>query len=100
MAVKARQAVRVGPNAKALAATLKALRDLGRLELVDEAVVALCRSTAKAVDQFPERATLVKEYRECLVLLSDVGVSDGSDELEALLEALHASLGDDQAAGT
>jgi len=63
-------------NRLALDETLVALADLGRLETVDSALIALCRSTADAVDASPGRASLVKEYRECLVLLHGLN-SDG-----------------------
>lgn len=84
----------VGPVRRALDATLKALKELGRLEAVDGALVALCRSTASAVDKSPERAALVKEYRECLVLLASLGPDDG-DALDDLLAALRSPVGDE-----
>jgi hypothetical protein len=83
-----------GPVGRALVRTLKALRELGRLERVDDALVELCKSTASAVDEMPGRAALVKEYRECLVLLAGLG-TDGGDDFDALLDRLQASVGDE-----
>jgi hypothetical protein len=77
-----------GVNRIAVDATLEALRALGRLESVDDALVALCRSTADAVDSSPGRATLIKEYRECLVLLREVGPDAGDSDIERLFAAL------------
>jgi hypothetical protein len=82
------------PVARALARTLKALRELGRLEAADDALVELCKSTAAAVDEMPGRAALVKEYRECLVLLAGLG-TDGGDDFDALLDRLRTSVGDE-----
>lgn len=85
----------VGPVRTALEATLTALRDLGRLEAVDGALVALCESTASAVDSTPTRAALVKEYRECLVLLGGLG-NDGGDAFAELMDRLSgAKVGDE-----
>ncbi len=82
-----RKTVALGPVRSALDATLVALRDLGRLEAVDGALVALCESTASAVDGTPNRAALVKEYRECLVLLGGLG-DDGGDAFAELMHRL------------
>lgn len=82
-----------GANRRALDRTLTALRALGRLEDTDLALVALCESTADAVDDSPDRASLVKEYRECLVLLGGLG-SDGGDAFADLIGRLSASVGD------
>ena len=87
-------------NAAALAVTLAALRELGRLEAVDDALVALCESTARAVDESPGRASLVKEYRECLVVLSGLGSEDDS-ALDVLLARLGGpAVGDEETSGT
>lgn len=87
-------------NLDALELTLAALRDAGRLEQSDEALVAVCRSTAEALDSSPGRAALVKEYRECLVLLLSRG-SDGGDELEQLLRELSGTaVVDETSSGT
>src|SRR6185369_15969718 len=84
----------VGRNQRALNATLKALRELGRLEPVDEALVALCRAAADAVDERPA-AGVLKEYRECLLELAKVGLDGGDSELDSLLAALQSSVGDE-----
>jgi hypothetical protein len=83
-----------GSNAAALARTLETLNDLGRIDLIDSAVVALCRSTAAAVDENPDRASLVKEYRECLILLGGLGADDDGDLDKLLNELGAASVGD------
>ena len=76
-------------NTAALERTISALVDLGRIEEVDAALVALCRSTAAAVDAAPGRATLVGEYRECLILLGSAG-EDGSDAFADLMARINA----------
>ena len=78
----------------ALDETIEALRSLGRLEPVDAALVALCESAASAVDASPGRAALVKEYRECLVLLHGLN-SDGGGLDELLAHLSGAKVGDE-----
>ncbi len=84
----------VGTVRRALNQTVKAMRDLGRLEPVDDALVALCGAAADAVD-FRASAGAVKEYRECLKQLSEVGVDGGDSDLDQLLAALQSSVGDE-----
>lgn len=81
--------------AEALEETLTALADSGRLEAVDSGLVALCRSTASALERHPERATLIKEYRESLVLLLASGADRNDSELDKLLAALRDPEGSD-----
>jgi hypothetical protein len=76
-------------NSDALERTIEALGGLGRLEDVDAALIALCRSTAKAVDDCPSKATLVGEYRECLVLWGSAG-EGGTDAFEDLMARINA----------
>lgn len=87
-------------NETALERTLTALGDLGRLEQTDEALVALCRSTAKALDGTPGRAGLVQQYRECLQMLMGVGSSEPDGLSELLADIGRASVGDTEATGT
>ncbi len=81
-------------NREAVERTIETLEGLGRVELVDAALLALCRTAADALDAHPERATLVKEYRECLMLLSEVGADDDHDAFEELLGDLRSTMGD------
>ena len=66
-------------NATGLERTLKALTAAGRLDDADQALVALARSLAVAVDAEPENAALAREYRAALVALSSAG-SDNLDD--------------------
>ncbi len=71
------------------------MREMGRLEQVDDGLVALVRSAAEAVDSSPGRASLIKEYRECLVLLAEVGKGQETDGFADLLAELRgATMGD------
>lgn len=81
-------------NEDALERTLTALQVLGRLEQTDEALVALCRSTAMAVDGYPARAGLVQQYRECLQVLMEVGSSEPDGLSELLAEIGRTEVGD------
>lgn len=66
-------------NATGLDKTLKALTAAGRLDDADQALVALARCLAAAVDAEPENAALAREYRAALVALSNAG-SDNLDD--------------------
>ena len=77
-------------NAEALERTVSALEDLGRLNPVDDALVELCRSAAQALDEHPARATLVKEYRECLMALAVLGMDDDGSDFGELVAAINA----------
>ncbi len=81
-------------NREAVESTIETLEGLGRLEGVDVGLLMLCRTAASALDAFPERATLVKEYRECLVLLAEVGANDDHDAFAELLADLHSEVRD------
>ena len=77
--------------------TLKALRDLGRVEPVDAAVIALCRGLADELDAATAdgdesrytRGTLAGRYQTALTLLLNRpdGASD-ADDLAGLLAAV------------
>lgn len=77
-------------NTEAVETTIQALTDLGRVAPLDAALVELCRAAARALDEFPTRATLIKEYRECLQVLCAVGMDDDGDALEDLLRDINA----------
>jgi hypothetical protein len=76
-----------GRNRKAADATIRALRGLGRLEPVDDALIAQVRSLADAVDAAPDDSRLWGQYRAALGDLREVGVDDGSADAIAELLA-------------
>ena len=67
--------------------TIEALRTLGRLEATDEALVAVCISTARALDAYPNRASLIDSYVAALDRLMVVG-DGGTDDFAALIADL------------
>jgi hypothetical protein len=69
---------KAGSNAVGLERTLKALA--GRLDGEDEAVVALARGLAAAVDADPANAALWREYRAAVTALAEAAVSDETDD--------------------
>lgn len=69
---------RKASNTAGLEKTLKALTAAGRLEDADQALVALARCLAAAVDAEPENAALAREYRAALVAL----LATGSDNID------------------
>jgi hypothetical protein len=76
-------------NDEALAVTITAMRDAGRITPADEATVAAAESLALAVDAAPGEASLWREYRAALKSLTELGaVDDGGDDIGQLLEAL------------
>ena len=84
-----------GRNRKAVDATIAALRSLGRLEPVDDALIVAARSLADAVDAEPGHASLWREYRSALSDLRGAGGSDETDdEFESVLAALRPQVGD------
>jgi len=78
-------------NSDGLERTIKAMA--ARLGETDEALVALARGLAVAVDAAPENAALWREYRAAVTALSEVG-SDGDidDDTQAFLLALRTPL--------
>ena len=84
----------MGANRDAVDRTIETLEGLGRVESVDGAVLALCRTAASALDEHPERAALVKEYRECLMLLAQLGADDDRDAFAELLADLSSEIRD------
>lgn len=80
---------KAGSNADGLERTIKALA--GRLTDADEALVALARGLAAAVDVAPDNAALWREYRAAVTALSEVGSdSDVDDDTQAFLLALRS----------
>lgn len=80
-------------NTTAARRTIASLRDAGRLELVDEALVQVVLSLAAAVDNNPESAPLWREYRAAVHALGSVGESH-SDPIGDLVAGLFAEVGD------
>lgn len=80
---------KAGSNANGLERTIKAMAT--RLGEADEALVALARGLAAAVDAAPENAALWREYRAAVTALSEVGIdSDVDDDTQAFLLALRS----------
>ncbi len=78
---------RAGSNAAGLERTIKAMA--GRLDDTNEALLALARGLAAAVDVDPDNAALWREYRAAVTALSEVGTdSDVDDDTQAFLLAL------------
>lgn len=77
-------------NAAGLERTIKALGDAGRVGPEDEALVALARGLAAAVDAAPENAALWREYRAAVATLALVGADDVDDATEQFLFAIRA----------
>lgn len=82
-----------GPNARAAAATVRALRRAGRLEEVDEALVKAFTTLAKCLDVAPGNAQLWREYRAFEQRLRETG-DDADDGLADVLRALSTPVGD------
>jgi hypothetical protein len=70
-------------NALGLERTLKALAT--HLEGTDEALVALARGLAAAVDAEPGNAALWREYRAAVAALSELGADDTDDDTRDFL---------------
>lgn len=86
-------------NGAGLERTIKALADAGRVGPEDEALVALARGLAAAVDAAPENAALWREYRAAVATLAEVGADDVDDATQQFLveirtPQLRAPLGD------
>lgn len=76
-------------NVQALEVTLAALRDTGRVENVDAALVQALGSMAEALDQDPSNAALWRQYRETLgELTADDSDSSVADDLAALFSSV------------
>jgi hypothetical protein len=76
-------------NHQAAMLMVKALRALGRVEPVDEAMVMSVLSLAVSVDGAPDNASLWREYRSAIADLRNIGGSnEQGNEIEKLIEAL------------
>jgi hypothetical protein len=85
---------RAGSNSQGLERTLKALSV--RLDEDDEALVALARGLAAAVDADPANAALWREYRAAVTALTLAGadkVDDDTAEFLLSIRTPRASLG-------
>jgi phage terminase small subunit len=84
-------------NQRAMEGTISALRGLGRLEPVDEATLALCRSLATAMDALdpddPSIASLARTQLQALRLLRGQA-DDDANTLAALLLGVRSTVGD------
>lgn len=75
---------KAGSNTGGLERTIKAMT--ARLEEHDEALLALARGLAAAVDAAPDNAALWREYRAAVTALREVGSEgDIDDDTEAFL---------------
>lgn len=76
---------RSASNAAGLERTIKALIAAKRLGEEDEALVALARGLAAAVDAAPENAALWREYRAAVGTLVLVGTDQVDDDTQDFL---------------
>jgi len=83
-----------GPNRAAVEVMIQALRDAGKLELVDSARVTAVQSLADVVDSDPSNASIWREYRAALELVRISADGSSIDEFEKLIDALGAEMGD------
>lgn len=81
----------ISANLEAIDETIQSLRDAGRLERVDTALVQIARRLARAVDENPENVGLWQQYRAAEQTLREVN-NVGSDEFEELLASLDAEV--------
>lgn len=72
-------------NGRAVRASVEALRELGRVEPVDEAIVAAAVALADAVDDMPEDARLWGQYQAALRALRALSGSSDADAFARLL---------------
>ena len=82
-----------GRNRTAVEATIKALTDHGKIAQVDEALVAIVRTLADAVDSDPLNASLWREFRAAQSDLRSLYEKD-DDDFTALIKSLSAEVGD------
>jgi hypothetical protein len=85
-----------GRNSAALERTLAALRNVGRIEPADAAVVAMARTLAAIIDAHDEPVTQVAyAYLSVLrQLRPEVVTETRDDDLAAFLTVLQAQMGD------
>lgn len=65
---------------ESLAITIEALAQLGRLEDIDAATVAVAQGLAAAVDADPTNASLWREFRAAVETLRGVGAESSNDD--------------------
>lgn len=75
-------------QAEALAETVEALN----LRPEHRALIAYCEGLAAALDEYPARATLWREYRPAIELLLQVGEASEGDGEAALLKLVSTPL--------
>ncbi len=80
-------------NAQGLEKTLRVLKREGRLAAVDEALIALARGLAHAVDAEPRNAALWREYRAAVSSLKEAGSTlDPDDDTKEFLVSIRTPL--------
>ena len=84
----------VGPNRGAADVTVAALRELGRLERVDEAAVMTFVTLGDAVDADPTNAALWGQYRAAEEALRGLGIDGKDDPFAQFVAELSAGAGD------
>lgn len=84
----------IGPNRLAADATIATLRELGRIEPVDEAMTVAFVLLADAVDGDPTNAALWGQYRAAEVALRGLGADGDDDALAEFLESLSPEVRD------
>lgn len=77
-----------------LEATIVALEAEGRLSEVDEALLAVARGLAEAVDKEPGNVSLWREYRAALASLMEAESGADDDDSQTFLLALRTPVGD------
>ena len=82
-----------GPNRKAAEQTIRAMRDAGMLEQVDQIRIVAVQSLASACDAQPDNASLWREYRAAEAALRETTHGD-TDDFALLLADLSAEVGD------
>ena len=83
-----------GPS-RLLAQTLaETLRDLGRIELIDEALVDVAALLGESVDADPTNASLWGQFRAALAELRGVGAGGDDDEFAKFLAGLSTDVRD------
>jgi len=69
-------------------ATVRVLREMGRLEPVDDALVTAFLGLAEAVESSPDNAALWGKYLDAGAALRRVGVDGDPDAIQALLNEI------------
>lgn len=80
----------VGPARAAAAKLVDGLREMGRLEAIDESMCEVAELLGAAVDADPTNASLWGQFRAALDDLRQVGSSGDDDDLANLLASLAA----------